>query len=46
MDKKKKEWSGTIEELEHKRDRLQEKLQRVMAEHAQADKESDLVLER
>lgn len=37
MDKKKKEWSGTIEELEHKRDRLQEKLQRVMAEHAQAD---------
>ena len=33
-----KEWSGTIKELEHKRDKLQEKLKRVMAEHAQADK--------
>ena len=41
-----KEWSGTIKELEHKRDKLQEKLQRVMAEHAQADKEPALVLER
>jgi hypothetical protein len=37
-----KEWSGTIKELEHKRDKLQEKLQRVMAEHAQADKEPAL----
>jgi len=41
-----KEWSGTIKELEHKRDKLQEKLQRAMAEHAQADKEPALVLER
>jgi transposase len=41
-----KEWSGTIKELEHKRDKLQEKLQRVMAEHAQADKEPALILER
>jgi len=41
-----KEWSGTIEELKHKRDKLQEKLQRVMAEHALADKQPELVLER
>ena len=41
-----KEWSGTIKELEHKRDKLQEKLQRVMAEHAQADKQPEVVLER
>jgi transposase len=41
-----KEWSGTIKELERKRDKLQEKLQLVMAEHAQADKEPALVLER
>lgn len=41
-----KEWSGTIKELEHKRDKLQEKLQRVMSEHAQADQEPALVLER
>ena len=41
-----KEWSGTIEELKHKRDKLQEKLQRVMAEHAQADKQSEVVVER
>jgi len=41
-----KEWSGTIEELEHKRDKLQEKLQRVMAEHAQADKQPEVVVER
>jgi transposase len=33
-----KEWSGTFDELKHKRDKLQEKLQRVIAEHAQADK--------
>lgn len=41
-----KEWSGTIEELKHKRDKLQEKLQRVMAEHAQADKQPEMVVER
>ena len=41
-----KEWSGTIDELEHKRDKLQEKLQRVIAEHAQADKQPEVVLER
>jgi len=41
-----KEWSGTIEELKHERDKLQEKLQRVMAEHAQADKQPEIELER
>jgi transposase len=41
-----KEWSGTIDELEHKRDKLQEKLQRVIAEHAQADKQPEVVVER
>jgi hypothetical protein len=41
-----KEWSGTLDELKHKRDKLQEKLQRVIAEHAQADKQPELVVER
>jgi len=41
-----KEWSGTIDELKHKRDKLQEKLQRVMAEHAQADQQPEVVVER
>jgi len=41
-----KEWSGTFDELKHKRDKLQEKLQRVIAEHAQADKKPDVELER
>ena len=41
-----KEWSGTIEELKHKRDKLQEKLQRVIAEHAQADKHPQVEIER
>jgi len=41
-----KEWSGTIDELKHKRDKLQDKLQRVLAEHAQADKQPGLELER
>ncbi|KAA0259749.1 MAG: DDE transposase [Chloroflexi bacterium] len=41
-----KEWSGTIKELQHKRDKLQEKLKRVMAEHAQADKQPEVVVER
>ena len=41
-----KEWSGTLDELKHKRDKLQEKLQRVMAEHKQADKQPEIELER
>lgn len=41
-----KEWSGTLEELKHKRDKLQEKLQRVIAEHAQADKHPKVEIER
>jgi len=41
-----KEWSGTIEELKHKRDKLQEKIQRVIAEHVQADKQPEVVVAR
>jgi len=41
-----KEWSGTIEELKHKRDKLQKKLQQVMAEHAQADQQPQVEIER
>ena len=41
-----KEWSGTFDELKHKRDKLQEKIQRVMAEHAQADKQPEVERER
>jgi transposase len=41
-----KEWSGAIAELEHKRDKLQEKLKRVMEEHAQADKHPQVEIER
>ena len=41
-----KEWSGTFDELKHKRGKLQEKLQRVIAEHAQADQQPELELER
>ena len=41
-----KEWSGTLEELKHKRDKLQEKLKRVMEEHAQADKHPQMEIER
>ena len=41
-----KEWSGTLDELKHKRDKLKEKLERVMAEHAQADKQPELEVER
>jgi len=41
-----KEWSGTLEELKHKRDKLQKKLQRVIAEHAQADKQPEVVVAR
>jgi transposase len=41
-----KEWSGTLDELKHKRDKLQEKLQRVIAEHAQADQQPEVEIER
>lgn len=41
-----KEWSGTLEELKHKRDKLQEKLKRVIAEHAQADQQPEVVVAR
>jgi transposase len=41
-----KEWSGTIDELKHKRDKLQEKLKRVLEEHAQADKHPQVEIER
>jgi hypothetical protein len=41
-----KEWSGTLAELKHKRDKLQEKLQRVMEEHAQADQHPQVEIER
>ena len=41
-----KEWSGTIEELKHKRNKLQEKLKRVIAEHKQADKQPEVVVAR
>ena len=41
-----KEWSGTLEELKHKRDKLQEKLKRVVAEHAQADKQPEEIIKR
>jgi transposase len=41
-----KEWSGTLDELKHKRDKLQEKLQRVMEEHAQADQHPHVESER
>ena len=41
-----KEWSGTFDELKHKRDKLQEKLKQVVAEHAQADKQPEVELER
>jgi transposase len=37
-----KEWSGTFEELKLKRDKLQEKLKQVVAEHVQADKQPEL----
>ena len=41
-----KEWSGTIEELKHKRDKLQDKVRRVLAKHALADKQPVVVVER
>jgi transposase len=41
-----KEWSGTLDELKHKRDKLQEKLKQVVAEHVQADKQPEIEQER
>jgi len=41
-----KEWSGTLDELKNKRDKLKEKLQRVMAEHTQADKQPEVEVQR
>jgi transposase len=35
-----KEWSGTFEELKHKRDKLQAKLQQMLTEHIRRDKVS------
>jgi transposase len=41
-----KEWSGTFDELKHKRDKLQEKLQQVLSEHMQSDSQPELDLAR
>ncbi|HVQ01511.1 MAG TPA: IS1182 family transposase [Candidatus Thermoplasmatota archaeon] len=41
-----KEWSGTFEELKHKRDKLQSKLEQLLAEHVRADNQPELDLER
>lgn len=41
-----KEWSGTFDELKHKRDKLQEKLKQVVAEHVLADKQPEMEQER
>lgn len=41
-----KEWSGTFEELKRKRDKLQEKLKQVMAEHVAADQQPELEVQR
>jgi len=41
-----KEWSGTFKELENKRDKLQAKLQQVLAEHIQTDSLPGRELER
>jgi hypothetical protein len=41
-----KEWSGTFDELKHKRDKLQHKLEQVLAEHLQTDQQPELELER
>ena len=41
-----KEWSGTFDELKHKHDKLQEKLQQIIAEHAQADQQPEVEIER
>ncbi len=41
-----KEWSGTFEELKHKRGKLQSKLEQLLAEHVRADNQPELELER
>jgi transposase len=41
-----KEWSGTFDELKHKREKLQEKLNQVVAEHLLADKQPEVEQER
>jgi len=41
-----KEWSGTFDELKRKREKLQEKLQQVMADHLQADQQPEVEVER
>jgi len=41
-----KEWSGTFDELEHKRDKMQSKLEQLLAEHVRADLQPELELER
>jgi transposase len=41
-----KEWSGTFKELENKRDKLQARLQQVLAEHIQTDSLPGPELER
>jgi len=40
-----KEWSGTFDELKHKRDKLQHKLEQVLVEHIQTDQQPELELE-
>jgi len=40
-----KEWSGTFDELKHKRDKLQQKLEQVLVEHIQTDQQPELELE-
>jgi transposase len=41
-----KEWSGTFDELQHKRDKLQEKIKQILAEHAQADQNPEFEKEQ
>jgi transposase len=41
-----KEWSGTFDELKHKRDKLQSKLEQVLAGHLQADNQPESEQER
>jgi len=40
-----KEWSGTFDELKHKRNKLQHKLEQVLVEHIQTDRQPELELE-
>jgi transposase len=41
-----KEWSGSFEELKHKHDKLQSKLEQLLAEHVRADNQPELEPER